>query len=197
MNIVLPAPKHTGKISLEECLARRRSVREFSDRLLTEDQIGQLLWAGQGITSSEGLRTAPSAGALYGLEIYVVLAAGLFHYGPEVHQLEPRATTDLRASLCRAAWEQQAVRSAPAVFVIVGNHKRLAEKYGDARSPRYVHLEAGHAAQNLLLQAEALGLAGVPVGAFDDHAVHAVLSLPREEQPLYLIPLGHGSARQP
>ena len=190
LNIVLPPPTRAGKLSLEECLSRRRSVREFSRRTVTEEQIGQLLWAAQGITSPEGLRTAPSAGALYGLEMYVATAAGVYRYVSESHQLEAHSTKDLRTSLYRAAWEQEPVLAASVVFLIAGVYRRLAAKYGEARSPRYVHLEAGHAAQNLILQAVALGLGSVPVGAFDDHKVQEALSLPSHQVPLYLIPVG-------
>lgn len=189
-NIVLPPPTRAGNVSLEECLSRRRSVRQFSKRMVTEEQISQLLWAAQGLTSPEGLRSAPSAGALYGLEIYVATAAGVYRYVPEVHQLEAHSTQDLRTSLYRAAWKQEPVLAASVVFVIAGSYRRLAAKYGEARSPRYVHLEAGHAAQNLLLQAVALGLGCVPVGAFDDLKVQEAISLPADQLPLYLIPVG-------
>jgi SagB-type dehydrogenase family enzyme len=190
MEIPLPAPARSSKVALEETLYRRRSVREFSARPLTEQQIGQLLWAAQGITSSDGLRTAPSAGALYGLEIYVVTSAGFYHYAPEGHQLERRSEDDLRPALCRAALDQESILGAGAVFVISAVYARIAAKYGKERGVRYAHLEAGHAAQNLLLQAVALGLGGVSVGAFRDEQVQNVLSLPADQSPLYLIPIG-------
>jgi SagB-type dehydrogenase family enzyme len=122
-------------------------------------------------------------------------SAGLYHYEPGRHELQRRSSRDFRAALSRAALEQEAVREAPAVFVLAGVYSRTAQKYGNARSPRYVHMEAGHAAQNLLLEAVALKLGAVPVGAFDDEQVQKVLGLRGEEQPLYLIPVGH--ARQP
>lgn len=190
MEIPLPAPVRAGQMSLEEALHRRRSVREFSTSPLTEQQIGQLLWAAQGITGPEGLRTAPSAGALYGLEIYVATATGFYRYAPEAHQLERQSEEDLRPALCRAAFDQESVLGAAAVFVIAAVYARIAGKYGEARSVRYVHLEAGHTAQNLLLQAVALGLGSVPMGAFRDAQVHKVLALPAEQSPLYLIPVG-------
>lgn len=189
--VALPAPARTGRTSLEETLSRRRSVREFSSKPLTEQELSQLLWAAQGITDPEGFRTAPSAGALYPLELYVVTAGGFFHYVPQGHRLQKLSESDLRPALFRAALQQQAVLEAPAVFVIAAVYDRTAQKYGRERSPRYAHMEAGHAAQNLLLQAVALNLGAVPVGAFDDAQVHKVLSLPTEERPLYLIPAGH------
>jgi SagB-type dehydrogenase family enzyme len=190
VSIALPRPLQKGLASLEETLCRRRSVREFTDRPLTEGQIGQLLWAAQGITGPQGLRTAPSAGALYALEIYVATASGFYRYIPETHSLERLSVKDLRPALYRAALEQESVLAAAAVFVIAAVYHRLAMKYGEKRSVRYAHLEAGHAAQNLLLQAAALGLACVPVGAFRDDLVQAELSLPMEQSPLYLIPVG-------
>jgi SagB-type dehydrogenase family enzyme len=191
--ISLPAPARAGKLSLEEALSRRRSVREFAPSAkggLTPEQLSQLLWAAQGITHPEGLRTAPSAGALYPLELYVATSAGLFHYDPKHHALRRHSADDLRKELYRAALEQESVRDAPAVFVFAAVYERTARKYGEARTPRYVHIEIGHAAQNLLLEAVSLGLGGVPVGAFNDSEVKKVLRLPANEQPVYLIPVG-------
>lgn len=189
--VALPPPEQLGRMSVEEALARRRSVREFSRKQLGNQQLGQLCWAAQGITHPDGLRTAPSAGALYPLELYVVTPNGFFHYRPEKHQLQVLERRDFRDDLYRAAFGQDCVREAAAVFVIAGQDSRTASKYGKARSPRYVHLEAGHAVENLLLQAVALQLGAVPVGAFDDAQVQKVLSLSSGEEPLYLIPIGY------
>jgi SagB-type dehydrogenase family enzyme len=189
-SIRLPRPSQQGERSLEETLAARRSVRAFTSESLTDDEILQLLWAAQGITHPEGLRTAPSAGALFPLELYVATSAGLYHYNPAKHELRQRDGADLRRPLYRAALAQDAVMEAPAVFVVTAVYGRTAAKYGD-RTERYVHIEVGHAAQNLLLQAVALDLAGVPVGAFDDDQVGKALQLPGDESPLYLIPVGH------
>ncbi len=188
--IQLPAPSRSGVVSLEEALAQRRSVREFSRGDLTLPQLSQLLWAAQGITSREGYRTAPSAGALYPLETYVVVPAGLYHYTPVRHQLNLVSAGDFRRPLFRAALEQQAIIEASAVFVIAAVYERTARKYGPARAERYAHLEAGHAAQNLLLEAVALGLGAVPMGAFQDAEVKKLLEFPRNCEPLYLIPVG-------
>jgi SagB-type dehydrogenase family enzyme len=187
--VELLPPRETGSVSLETTLARRRSVRRFSDTALSWQEISQLLWAAQGITSGRGFRTAPSAGALYPLEVYAVLAEGLFHYEPHSHSLSKESEDDLRGSLRRAALNQPFVEEAPLVLVIAGDYKKTARRYGD-RAERYVILEAGHVAQNVLLQAVALRLGGVPVGAFDDGEVQRVLGLPANLTPLYLIPLG-------
>lgn len=189
--ITLPAPDRAGRMMLEQALVRRRSLREFAPRTLSDQELSQLLWAAQGITSPEGSRTAPSAGALYPLELYVVTAGGFYQYTPREHRLDLHAEGDLRLALSRAASGQDSVRAAPAVFIITAVYERTEHKYGQERGPRYVHLEAGHAAQNMLLQAVALGLGGVPLGAFHDDQVQKTLSLPREHQPLYLIPIGH------
>lgn len=180
-----------GSLSLEEALARRHSVREYTDESLTLAELGQLLWAAQGITRPPGYRTAPSAGALYPLEVYAITSEGVYHYHPEEHDLSLHHPGDVRPALYAAALRQEAVLKAPAVFVITGVYERTEQKYGEERSPRYVHLEAGHAAQNLLLQAVALDLGAVPIGAFMDDQVMEVLSLPDDHQPLYLIPVGH------
>jgi len=187
----LPPPLHNSDVSLEEALTHRRSVREFSEQVLTVAEIGQLLWAAQGITSEQGYRTAPSAGALYPLELYLVNAEGVFHYEPQLHRLRAVSHGDARQTLFRAALEQEPVREAPAVFVFTAVYARTAQKYGEERSPRYVQMEAGHAAQNLLLEAAALDLGAVPIGAFHDQEVQEALGLPADHQPLYLIPVGH------
>jgi SagB-type dehydrogenase family enzyme len=187
----LPPAEQKGTMSLEEALARRRSVRELSPEALSERELSQLLWAAQGITHGEGLRTSPSAGALYPLELYVASAGGFYRYEPRPHQLMRICERDLRAAMRRAALGQEAITEAPAVFVIVAVYERMSRKYGAARTPRYVHMEVGHAAQNLLLEAVALGLGGVLVGAFEDDALRMALDLPVDHRPLYLIPVGH------
>jgi SagB-type dehydrogenase family enzyme len=166
-------------------------VREFADQPLTEADLGQLLWAAQGITNERGLRSAPSAGALYPLEVYVTTVDGVFHYDPEHHRLLAFSLDDARLRLYQAALQQEPLRQAPAVFIVTAVYERTAQKYGTERSPRYVHLEAGHAAQNLLLQAVALELGAVPIGAFHDLEIQQVLGLPADHAPLYLIPVGH------
>lgn len=195
--IPLPEPVLEGSVSLEEALVRRRSVREFRAEPLAPEELGQLLWAAQGITHERGFRTAPSAGALYPLEVYVATAEGVFHYEPRGHRLRVVLRNDARPALHGVALKQDAIRLAPAVFVVTAVYGRTAQKYGAERSPRYVHLEAGHAAQNLLLEAAALGLGAVPIGAFDDGGVQRVLGLPADHEPLYLIPVGHSKSAGP
>ena len=187
----LPPPEQTGKMSLEEALARRRSVREFTPESLTERELSQLLWSAQGITHAKGLRSAPSAGSLYPLEVYAALPGGFCRYEPRLHYLVRLSDRDLRAEMCRSAWDQEFITQAPAVFVIAAVYERMSGKYGAARTPRYVHMEAGHAAQNLLLEAVALGLGAVPVGAFVDEGLRKAFHLPSDHHPLYLIPVGH------
>lgn len=197
----LPTPRLKGRLTLEECLARRRSQRAFTAQDVSVTQVSQLLWAAQGTTSPEGLRTAPSAGGCYPLELYVVRKEGIFRYRPQAHALAQIAVGDHRADLQRAALDQTCVGQAPCVFVLAAEMARTARRYGPQRAPRYVWMEAGHAAQNLLLQATALGLGAVPVGAFDDEAVRRVVGLPELQIPLYLIPVGqvppHGGSPSP
>jgi SagB-type dehydrogenase family enzyme len=187
--IRLPEPAMKGKISVEEALAARRSVRDFTSKSLTEKEISQLLWSAQGITRPWGGRTAPSAGALYPLELYVVLSKGLFRYVPKGHQLLRISDQNLFNVLAHAALEQECVRNAPAVIVMTAVYGRAEKKYG-MRGERYVKMEAGHAAENILIQAVSLGLGTVPIGAFYDDRVTEALSLPENHEPLYLIPVG-------
>lgn len=188
--LALPSPVPRGSVSLEEALAGRRSVREYSAEALTPAEIGQLLWAAQGVTSNDGRRTAPSAGATYPLELYAVTADGVRRYLPVEHALEPVRGGDVRADLARAAAGQAFVGEAPLIVVVAAVPERTEARYG-ARAQRYVALEAGHAAQNLLLEAIALGLGSVPVGSFDDAAVARLVGLAADEIPLYLLPVGH------
>lgn len=182
-----PSPRLSGDKSLEETLVIRRSIRSFAGDKLQWLQIGQLLWAAQGITSAEGKRTAPSAGACYPLEIFCFWDEGWGCYQPESHRLDPLGTDDRRMELATAALNQSWIATAPVVFVVIARLERLESKYG-IRSERYAILEAGHAAQNLLLQATSMGLGGTPVGAFDDAAIQRIVG--ESALPLYVIPIG-------
>ncbi len=189
--IDLPEPTLKGTFTVEETLAQRRSVRSFTSEPLTMREIGQLVWAAQGITRySGGLRTAPSAGALYPIELYIVTAEGLYHYVPDGHKLRVLNAADLRGDLAQAALGQASVRNAAADFVVTAVYERTTRKYLD-RGNRYVHIEVGHVGQNIHLQAVSLGLGSVPIGAFEDELVKSVLSLPADHEPLYIIPVGH------
>ncbi len=189
-SLELPKPKPQGSISLEQAIGDRESVRSFTKQTLSLEQIGQLLWAGQGLRDALGRRTVPSAGALYPLELYLVVENGVYHYIPKGHRMEPHVEGDMRSSLSDAALGQECISQAPITFVLTAVFSRIESKYGKERSPQYIYLEAGHAAQNILLQATALGLDGVPVGAFYEEQVTKILQLQGEHYPLYLIPLG-------
>jgi SagB-type dehydrogenase family enzyme len=193
--IRLPRPSIQGRPnSLEETLAGRRSVREFTDEPLTEAEISQLLWAAQGVTDGKGLRTAPSAGALYPLELYVAMSDGFYKYNPARHALTLSSSENVKRALGDAALAEEAITEAPVVFLITAVLARTQRKYGQ-RAERYVHLEVGHAAQNILLQAVALGLGAVPIAAFNDDQISDALRLPANESPLYLLPVGHPVAQ--
>ncbi|HEY7758969.1 MAG TPA: SagB/ThcOx family dehydrogenase [Burkholderiales bacterium] len=188
--IELPPPDEIGGMLLALALGRRRSRREFAGRGLDWTQVGQLLWAAQGVTDEVGrLRTVPSAGALYPLELDAAVASGLYRYRPADHTLVQRAARDVRLDLARAAVGQSWLAGAPCVFSICAVPSRTTGQYGN-RGARYVQMEAGHAAQNLLLAAVSLELDAVPVGAFDDEELARVLLLAPGEIPLYLVPVG-------
>ncbi len=194
-SIALPAPACEGGVSVEQAFLERRSVREYRDEPLTLAEVSQLLWAAQGITHPGGLRTAPSAGALYPLEIYLLagevtgLEPGLYHYEPDGHTLRLVLEGDLRRELSRAALDQSPVLDAPAVIVIAAVYERTKVKYGE-RGVQYVHIEVGAASENVYLQAASLGLGTVFIGAFRDEEVREVLRLDANEQPLGLMPVG-------
>ncbi len=187
--IDLPAPKFTN-ISLEECIQRRRSIRDFQNKDLTMQEISNLLWSAQGITDTiHGFRAAPSAGATYPLEIFVVKRDGVFRYIPEGHKLRKEIDGDLRKEIARSALNQMFIADAGLAIVITAIFRRTAWRYGE-RAYRYINNEVGHCAQNIHLEAVALGLGSVPVGAFEDEKIKKLLKL-KEEEPLYIIPVGY------
>ncbi len=191
----LPELGSTSTMTLEEALKLRRSIRNFRKGPLTLDELGRLLWAAQGRTGNREFRTAPSAGATYPLETYVVvgdvtgLEPGLYHYAVATHELSLVKSGDLRAELCALALDQPSVRDAAIDLVLAAVYERTTDRYGE-RGRMYVHMDVGHAAENVLLQATALGLGSVPVGAFRTRTTGSLLDFPETQVPLYLIPVG-------
>ena len=196
--ILLPDPRLKGEMSLEEAILERRSRRDFRDSSLTLGEISQVLWAAQGITDEAGHRAAPSAGALYPLDLYLVvgkegvegLSEGVYHYLPQSHSLEPTLEGDVRQTLAQLSVQQMFIAEAPLSLLITAEYERTTGKYGD-RGVRYVHMEAGHVGQNVYLQAEALGLGMVTIGAFQDEEISEASDLPPSYRPLYVMPIGH------
>ncbi|MGA2671021.1 MAG: SagB/ThcOx family dehydrogenase [Dehalococcoidia bacterium] len=204
--IKLPSPQLKGKVSLEETILRRRSVRRYRREPLDLPQLSQILWSAQGITGTRGFRAAPSAGATYPLEVFVVigkqgviaseakqapeeLQAGIYHYEADSHSLSLHKLADLRPDLARATLDQEFIIDAPVDIVICALYHRTSYRYGK-RGERYVHIEVGHAGENIHLQAVALGLATVEVGAFHDEEVRKVLGVDEQIKPLYIMPVG-------
>ncbi|MBN1423632.1 SagB/ThcOx family dehydrogenase [Candidatus Fermentibacteria bacterium] len=185
-------------MGLHQALAQRRSVREYTDSPIDLKDLGQLLWAGQGVTSAEGFRTAPSAGGLYPLTLYAAVRAvdglqsAVYRYLPHTHALAATRAPHVPLELWAAALQQEALRQAAVVIIVAGSVEITAEKYGD-RAPQYAILEAGHAAQNVMLEAVALGLASVPIGAFYEGQVKSALAI--MEEPWLLIPVGRRMIR--
>jgi SagB-type dehydrogenase family enzyme len=204
--IKLPSPQLKSKVSLEETILRRRSVRRYRREPLDLPQLSQILWSAQGITGTRGFRAAPSAGATYPLEIFVVvgkqgviageakqapeeLQAGIYHYEAASHSLILHKPADLRPDLARATLDQEFIIDAPVDIVICALYHRTSYRYG-RRGERYVHIEVGHVGENIHLQVVALGLATVEVGAFHDEEVRTVLSVDEQIKPLYIMPVG-------
>ena len=186
----LTQPELSGSSSLERALEERRSGRDFTSEEVPLATIGQLFWAGQGITDDAGHRTAPSAGARYPIELYAIDASTFMHYLPEGHRIEQRTDTTTLTGLSAAAFQQSFVSDAPMVLVITAVPERTEAEYG-AVAHDLVNRESGHVAQNILLQATSLGLAAVPVGGFDPAEVARLLALTSGEEVLYLIPVGY------
>lgn len=193
--VELPEPRYDSDISIEGSLLQRRSVRDYTSEPLTLHDVAQLLWAAQGTTSPKGFRTAPSAGATYPLETYVVvgdaenLPIGIYHYKSAEHKLVKVLDGDYRAQLTEAAQGQYCVKESAVSIIFTAIYERTTQRYGD-RGIKYVHMEVGHAAQNVYLQAVALGLGTVVIGAFHDDQVAEILKLPKNERPLCIMPVG-------
>jgi SagB-type dehydrogenase family enzyme len=191
----LPKPALDGNISLEAAINHRRSIRSYQTAPLTIPEVGQLLWSAQGITGSQGFRAAPSAGALYPIEMFVVvgdvigLSPGVYRYIPEGHKLHKILLEDVRIKIWKSSLRQEPLKSAPITLVFTVVYQRTLQKYGD-RGHRYAHIEVGHAAQNVYLQCESLGLGGVVIGAFQDQEIREILGLSRTRHPLLIMPVG-------
>lgn len=203
--IDLPQPQKKGIIFVEESLHNRRSRRQFQDKEISLESLSQILWAAYGVTFSidnapslrGGLRTAPSAGGLYPLEVYAVvgkvegLEPGLYKYLPKGHKIEKVIDKDIRAELCQAAIGQKMIQEAPVSIVYTAVFSRTTDKYKERGRERYVWIDLGHSAENVYLQVEALGLGTCAIGAFMDDKMRKLLNLPKEEEPLYIMPIGH------
>ena len=196
--IYLPSPSQKDGMPLAEAIAKRRSIRDFALQPISQVHLSQILWAAQGITdASWKSRAAPSAGATYPLEVFVVcgrncieeIGDGIYHYDIDSHSLTLHHKGDIRLELARAALDQEFIVEAPVDIVICAIYERTARRYG-ARAERYVHMEVGHAGQNIYLQATALGLGTAAIGAFHDEQVREVLRLERQYKPLYIMPVG-------
>jgi SagB-type dehydrogenase family enzyme len=198
-HVALSPPQIEGGMPIWEALRKRRSVRRFQDQPLQEQELSQLLWAGQGITQARqgfGLRTAPSAGALYPVETYLVihqvegLEPGVYHYSVEKHELEQLTRGDFRVKIARAALDQDMAYRADCVFVWTAMFERAKWKYRQ-RAYRYIYLDAGHIAQNVALGAVALGLGSCPIAALYDDEVNALLDVDgTEESAVYMTVVG-------
>ncbi len=193
--IILPEPSFSGSVSIEEALLQRRSTRHYGEGPLTVNEVSQLLWAAQGVSNERGYRTAPSAGATFPLETYIVVGevenieSGFYHYDPHGHTLTKIFDEDVRNELSAASHNQNMLKAAPVTIVLSGIYERTSSRYGD-RAVRYVHNEIGHASQNIHLQAVSLNLGTVVIGAYIDEQVDAILNIKEGETVLYMMPVG-------
>lgn len=197
--IPLPSPVLKGPVSVEEAIKERRTRRSFSSDPLTIKEWGQILWAAQGITSDEGIkkRAAPSAGALFPLDIYLILGenasappgTGVFHYLPDQHALRCLSNKDFTKKAADVSLRQYWMAQAPGMILITAEYPRITRKY-DNRGIRYAHIEAGHVAQNCFLQAESLRLNVGIVGAFEDNSLMELLPILKGHEPILILPVG-------
>lgn len=198
--IQLPQPSYKGTMSVEEALLKRRSIRSYTNQPLSIEQVSQLLWAAYGVTklsaSGRSYKTAPSAGATYPLEIYVMignvvnLSAGIYKYNPEKHTIRLHKSGDLRKQIADASLGQTMLAQAPITIIYAAVYERTTSRYGNRGKERYVPMDVGHSAQNVYLQATAMGLATCAVGAFNDAELEKILQLQQNEEVIYLMPVG-------
>ena len=195
----LPEPAHDGNVAVERAIKQRRTIRSFQAKALSFTQLSQLLWSAQGITDEAyRFRAAPSAGALYPLDVYAVvgdrgvagLESGVYRYNPASHSLKLIRTGDRRQEVAIASLAQMWMAEAPVIFVITSEYERIMGKYRE-RGIRYAHIEVGHVGQNIFLQAGALGLGAGIVGAFHDEEVAKAIGAPAVHRPLIVMPVGH------
>lgn len=197
-NIKLPSPRYKGNLSVEEAIFKRRSIRSYKNQALSLEEVSQLLWSAGGVTI-DGITGAtkayPSAGGIYPLEIYLVAAEvkglnkGIYRYNWQKHTITLIKEGDFRRQLTQAALGQGMVQDAPISIVFTAVYSRTTIRYGRRGEIRYVPMDVGGAGQNVHLQAEALGLGTVIIGAFYDEAVKEILGT-KEETPLYIMPVG-------
>ena len=202
--IHLPAPQKLSSVTVEEAILLRRSIREFREDPIKLEHLSMILWAAYGITDPKrGFRAAPSAGATYPLELYIVigvnsvytsdggyLEAGIYRYIPHTHSLANLKKGDVRKSLMKAALHQKWIEEAPVSIVICAVYDRTTRYYGERGRSRYVPIDVGHAGQNIYLMATALGYGTVAIGAFRDSEVAEVIGSKVDETPIYIMPVG-------
>ncbi|MDR2833136.1 MAG: SagB/ThcOx family dehydrogenase [Streptococcaceae bacterium] len=192
----LPQPQKIGRISVEEALTNRRSKRNFTDEALSQNELSQILWAAYGVTNERGFRTTPSAGALYPLEIFIVIGNvegiedGIYRYIATENKIVQVKSGDFRRELQAVSLNQNSVGSAPIALIYTAVFARMTERYGARGKERYTYFEIGHSAQNVYLQAVSLNLGTVAVGAFNDDGVRELLRLPDGVEPRYILPVG-------
>lgn len=197
--IPLPAPGDARGLSLEDAIRQRRSVRTYTGASMTQDALSRLLFHTGGITAEQvgtRLRAAPSAGALYPIETYVVahrvegLEAGVYHYAVQDHALTQVRAGDVRNEIVRAGILQSFLGEANVVLILTSIFQRLRWRYR-ARAYRYALLEAGHIGQNVYLAATAMGMGACAVGAFNDDAINVLVGVDGvEEAVLYVLTVG-------
>ncbi|MDD5450498.1 MAG: SagB/ThcOx family dehydrogenase [Desulfovibrionales bacterium] len=197
-DVPLPKPSFTGRRSVEEAIKARRTIRHFKAKALNLEQLSQILWAAYGITANGLYKSVPSAGALYPLDIWVAagkngvegLEAGVYHYIPKAHRLTQVKAGEVRDDIAKASLYQNWMAEAPVIFIITGEYERCTRKYGE-KGISYTYIEAGHAGQNIFLQAGVLGLGAGIVGAFNNDVIRQALGISRNYDPILIMPVGY------
>lgn len=191
--IELPSPSFRGTRTLEETLVKQRSDRVLLNRPIELAVVGQILWAGQGFRDRSDDHRAASVGSQSPLALYILTEEGVGRYQAEDHSLEGVLDEDLRETMYTAAQFQESLKQAPLVIAITASYDQAERLFGQVHAEHLTLIETGHIAQNMLLQAYAMGLAAVACGAFDEAKVHDSMQLPSDWEPLYLLAFGYTS----
>ena len=192
----LPEPNLQSNFSLEQALKQRRSRRDFSDNPISLNQLSQVLWAAYGITKEPIYKTAPSAGAIYPMTIYVStckvknMENGFYRYIPETHSLKLIDDNNYKKIIYKLGYRQNCLKNPAFTILMAANFNKIENRYGN-KAKRYTFMEAGHISQNIYLQVESLGLGTVAVGAFNEASMNKNLPVKAEENIIYIMPIGN------
>jgi nitroreductase len=182
----LPPPRTEGGLPLMQAIAKRRSMREYSDRLLGDETLSDLLWAAFGVNRPDGGRTAPYARHILAIDVYAARADGVWLYEPKAHALLPHLEADIRAETGDDAF----LSVAPLNLVYVA-HGELLKEMSAEEARLNAAVDAAFIGENVYLFCASEGLATVFRGALDADKLGRALKLPDQQFVTYAQTVGY------